>query len=588
MITMKRAVAPFTPDAIRGLWRLLGRLFGRRRRRLIAHPLLGLAIALTETLSLLSTIRLLLLLVDDADSTPVSVGPIDTTLTFGELAAIALVSLSATLLVRLVEARVSARNQAYALRRARQLVVDAWFEADWEQLHSARLGRLQQLLGVNSQQAVIPLQLLSVGSVAAISLLVYLTIVVVTAPLIAVLFAVVAVGSAALLNPVRRSSKRMARAQAALVGELQLSATSYAHLNRELHVFDVQHEAATHLNEMSAETADSYARLKFVQRLLPSVYQQLLLAAIVGIVIVGRAVEVDAVHFGTAAILAVRSLSYIQQLNSSYQIYIETRPFLEELLDSVTANRLLRRPRGDAVLEPIQSITLRGVGYRYPSGVHALDGIDLDLEAGDWLGIVGPSGGGKTTLANLLAGLITPSEGTLSVNGAPSESYSAASWASQLGLLSQEPVLLAATAAENIAFHRPTSPEDVRAAAARAGIEQELDALPAGFDTKVGEGESSLSGGQRQRLALARTLLHSPSCLILDEPTSALDAANEVLVEQSLRDISPSSIVIVVSHRRALLDRCTRFIALERGRVVQQGSASEVELATRLNAATAP
>jgi ATP-binding cassette subfamily B protein len=288
------------------------------------------------------------------------------------------------------------------------------------------------------------------------------------------------------------------------------------------------------------------------------------------------------VQFGTAAILAVRSLTYIQQLNSSYQIYVETRPFLEELLDSVSENRKMRTPRGDAVLGPVTEISLVDMGYRYPSGHHALRGIDLQLSAGDWLGVLGPSGGGKTTLANTIAGLLSPTEGSISVNGRAVDAYSAKSWTAQLGLLSQEPVLLAATVAENIAFHRPASAEAVRAAAVRAGIDREIEALPDGYETLVGEGRSSLSGGQRQRLALARSLLASPTCLILDEPTSALDAANEALVERSLLEISPESIVIVVSHREALLRRCNRFLVLEHGRVVAQGDAADVDLAGRL------
>jgi ATP-binding cassette subfamily B protein len=586
MTTLKRAVSAVVPDTVLSLWQILGRLFGRRRRRLIAHPILGAVIALSETVSLLTIIRLLLLLVEDDNRADLTWGPLNASLSFGGLAGVAAVSLLITLLARVAEARVSARNQAFALRQARSLVIDTWFAADWEQLHASRLGHLQQLLGLNAQQAVVPVQLLGVASVSLISLAVYLVIVVISAPTIALLFAVVAVGSAAMLKPLRRSSKGLARTQAAMLGELQLNATSYVNLNRELHVFGVEAAAAEHLKDLSVMTADSYARLKFIQRLLPNIYQQVLLGAVVAVVIVGRILDVDAVQFGTAAILAVRSLSYIQQLNSSTQIYIETRPFLEDLLESVSENRKLRRPRGDAVLDAVHTISLDSLGYRYPSGTQALQGIDIELSAGDWLGIIGPSGGGKTTLANILAGLLSPTAGTMGINGRPAEAYSAQSWTAQLGLLSQEPVLLAATIEENIAFHRPATLEQVRIAAARAGIDREIEVLAEGYDTLVGEGHASLSGGQRQRLALARALLASPTCLILDEPTSALDAANEALVERSLREISSESIVIVVSHREALLRRCNRFLVLEQGRVVAQGGAADVDLAARMATTT--
>jgi ABC-type multidrug transport system fused ATPase/permease subunit len=579
---LKRAALPVTPEVVSSLWRLLGRLFGPRRVRLLIHPVLGTVLAVSETVALLSIVRLLLMLQDGSDHTDLSVGPIDVSLTFGGLAGVAIGATAVTFLARWVEGHFAARNQTLAIRHARRLVIDSWFAADWEQLQGARLGRLQQLVGANALRAAVPVQLLSLGSVAAISLVVYVTIVIVSAPSIALLFAVLGIGSALLLSPLRRRSKRLAKEHAALLSDLQLASTSYAHLNRELHVFGVERAAADSLNELSERAADAYERLKRLQRIVPNVYQQMLLAAIIGIVTVGRVLDVAAVQFGTAAILAVRSLTYIQQLNASLQIYTEVRPFLEELLDSVTENRRLRRPRGSAVLGPVRSIALESIEYRYPSGTEALKGLDLDLASGDWLGIIGPSGGGKTTLANLIAGLLTPTSGTLTVNGLPAAECTAASWASEFGLLSQEPVLLGASVRANIAFHRDASDEQIREAAVRAGIDREIERLPEGYDSLIGEGRSSLSGGQRQRIALARCLLGSPSCLILDEPTSALDAANEALIEESLARIPAESIVIVVSHRRALLGRCNRFLVLEHGEVVAMGDASQVELSRRV------
>mgnify|MGYP001221117833 CR=1 FL=1 len=580
--TIKGLALPLTPDLVASLWRLLGRLFGRRRRRLIVHPILGTALAFADTVALLAVVRLLLMLQDEADRLTVSVGPVDLDLSFGGLAGVALAALALSFVVRLVEGRVSARNQALAIRRARSLVIDAWFRADWEQLQGERLGRLQQLVGANALRAAVPVQLLSMGSVSAIGLLVFVTIVVATAPVIAAMFALLGAVSGFLLSPLRRRARVLASTHADRLGELQLASTSYAQLNRELHVFGVQGAAAAHLDALSADTADAFGRLKVLQRVVPNVYQQLLLGAVVALVVVGRALDVDAVQFGTAAILAVRSLSYVQQLNSSAQAYTEVRPFLDELLDSVAENQRLARPRGSSVLGPVQSVRLEGVGYRYATGQQALTGLDLELAAGDWLGVIGPSGGGKTTLVNIVAGLLQPTEGALTVNGAPAESYTAESWTGQLGLLSQEPLLLRASVRDNIAFHREVSDAEVREAAARAGIDREVDALPQGFATLIGEGQASLSGGQRQRIALARCLLGSPSCLVLDEPTSALDAENEALVERSLGGIPRQSIVVVASHRPALLGRCTRFVVLDQGRVVAQGDASAVDLAARI------
>ena len=586
MAQARRAARRLSPDVVQKLWSTLGQLFGRRRPHLVVHPLLGGLLAITETVTLLAIIRLLLLLEDGAATIHLEVLSADVTLSFGGLATVALAGVLATLALRLVEGYFAARNQTRAIQEARRMVIEAYFEADWEQLHGegARLGRLQQLVGANAQRAAIPVQLLSVGSVAAISLVVYVAIVLVTAPTIALLFAVIGIASAALLNPLRRRTKRQAVAHTVLVGDMQLASTSYAHLNRELHVFGVQHAAATALTAMSESAARAFERLKLLQRLIPSIYQQILLTAVVAVVVIGRELDVAAVQFGTAAILAVRSLSYIQQLNSSLQVFVENQPFLDELFDAVHSDKQRRRRRGDQILGPVRSIRLVGVGYDYATGTRALDGIDLELRAGDWLGVVGPSGGGKSTLANVIAGLLTPTRGQLEVNGQDSAVCTAPSWAAQFALLSQEPVLLPASVRDNIDFHRGFEDESIRRAAELAGIAREVEALPEGYDSVVGEGGSSLSGGQRQRVALARCLVGGPSCLILDEPTSALDAVNEALVERSLLEIPRDDIVIVVSHRRALLGRCNRFVALEQGRVVRYGSAEDVDLEARMNA----
>jgi ABC-type multidrug transport system fused ATPase/permease subunit len=220
-------------------------------------------------------------------------------------------------------------------------------------------------------------------------------------------------------------------------------------------------------------------------------------------------------------------------------------------------------------LGALESIELVDVSFAYADGDASLSDISLTLHAGEWIGIVGPSGGGKTTLVNLLAGLLRPTTGAHLVNGRAARTYSADSWKGRVALLSQEPALIRGTVAENIAFYRPVRPEAVRSAAERAAVRVEIDHLPEGFETRVGDGESGLSGGQRQRIALARVLVGNPDLLILDEPTSALDAAKEHEIEVELSRLPEDPIVVVASHRPALLRRCHRFVVIEHGRIVE-------------------
>jgi ABC-type multidrug transport system fused ATPase/permease subunit len=196
-----------------------------------------------------------------------------------------------------------------------------------------------------------------------------------------------------------------------------------------------------------------------------------------------------------------------------------------------------------------------------------LHGISFDLHTGERLGIVGPSGGGKTTLVSLVAGLIRPTTGRVLVNGRPLQEYTARSWSDQIALVGQEPLLLRGTIASNIAFFRDVSAAQIRDAARRAAILDTIEALPDGFDTPVGDGLSDLSGGQRQRIALARALLTNPSVLLLDEPTSALDSENADRIRETVERLEDRPIVVVISHREDMLLVCNRVVRMDMGRI---------------------
>jgi ABC-type multidrug transport system fused ATPase/permease subunit len=279
---------------------------------------------------------------------------------------------------------------------------------------------------------------------------------------------------------------------------------------------------------------------------------------------------VGAVGFGAAAILAVRSLAYLQQLNSSLHLAAEVLPYTREIRTFIEEYEGLSVADGTLSLGLLESIELRDVSFAYGPGPAVLRDVDLSLRAGEWIGILGPSGSGKTTLANLLAGLLRASTGEHLANGQPATAYSADSWKGRVGLLSQEPTLIRGSIAQNIAFYRAVPDAAIRLAAARAAVLEEIEHLPDGFETRVGDGAAGLSGGQRQRIALARVLVGEPDLLVLDEPASALDAAKGRSLEQALEQLEHRPIVVIASHRPALLRRCHRFIVIESGRIIEQ------------------
>lgn len=202
-----------------------------------------------------------------------------------------------------------------------------------------------------------------------------------------------------------------------------------------------------------------------------------------------------------------------------------------------------------------------------------LDNVTADVERGETIAIVGPSGGGKSTLASLLPRFMDPTAGRVTVDGTDLRGVTLASLRAQIGLVTQDVVLFDETIRRNVAYGTPGVPDArVREALAAANALGFVDALPEGLDARVGEGGARLSGGQRQRLAIARALLKDPPILVLDEATSALDAESERAVQQALERLMAGRTTLVIAHRLSTVRRADQLVVIEAGRIVERGS----------------
>jgi ATP-binding cassette, subfamily B, bacterial len=233
------------------------------------------------------------------------------------------------------------------------------------------------------------------------------------------------------------------------------------------------------------------------------------------------------------------------------------------------APRVLARVRG--------RIRLEGVGFRYPGGGDwVLRGLDLDLEPGETMALVGATGSGKTTLATLVPRLYDVTEGRVTLDGVDVRDLSVRSLRAQVGMAFEDPILFSASVHENLVMGRPiTSDRDLRRALDVARAEFVWD-LPWGLETRVGEQGYSLSGGQRQRLALARAVLGSPRVLVLDDPLSAVDVHTEHEIEAALSAVLRGVTALVVVHRPSTLALADRVALLEGGRVAAIGTHTEL------------
>jgi subfamily B ATP-binding cassette protein MsbA len=274
--------------------------------------------------------------------------------------------------------------------------------------------------------------------------------------------------------------------------------------------------------------------------------------------------------FLMAALKLTSPLKTISSFPAVMAVTMASAERVFEMLDE-PGTEMERPGEGTASFE--REIVFDHVSFRYGDDDLVLDDVSFALPRGRVVALVGPSGAGKTTLADLLPRFYDPTSGRITMDGVPLTRLTRRSVRALLGVVSQDTVLLNDTVFANIAYGSPGATRaQVEAAARAANADQFLAQLPDGYDTLLGERGTRLSGGQRQRIAIARALLRDPPILILDEATSALDTESERLVQQAIDRLMADRTVLVIAHRLATVRDADEIIVLDAGRVVQRGT----------------
>ena len=301
-------------------------------------------------------------------------------------------------------------------------------------------------------------------------------------------------------------------------------------------------------------------------------------------VLSGTRTQGDFIAFITTMFLLYEPVKKLSRVNSVIQLGVAAAERIFELLDQTPDVQ----DKGTAQVLPSQvaSISFDNVSFWYPrrvseeeisQAVPALKDVNLELGAGKTLALVGMSGGGKTTIANLLLRFFEPQSGQVKINGTNIQEYTLASLRDNIALVSQHTFLFNDTIYNNIAFGRlSASREEVLAAADAAQASSFISRLPGGFETIVGEQGYSLSGGERARLAIARALLKDAPILVLDEATASLDSESEKAVQEGIARLQQGRTVIVIAHRLATVRKADSIAVLVRGQVRELGTHEEL------------
>ena len=288
--------------------------------------------------------------------------------------------------------------------------------------------------------------------------------------------------------------------------------------------------------------------------------------------------QMDYVDLLTFCLYISSFVSPMRKLSGFSEMFANGFAGLNRFVDIMRTEPTVQdRPEAKELRQVQGSIRVENVSFAYTGDLAVLHEVSLDVKAGETIAIVGPSGGGKSTLCQLIPRFYDVTEGAIRIDGHDIRDLTQRSIHENIGIVQQDVFLFADTVFENIRYGKPDATlEQVQEAARKAEILEDILAMPQGFDTYVGERGALLSGGQKQRIAIARIFLKNPPILILDEATSALDSLTEAKIQRAFDTLAKGRTTLIIAHRLSTIRSAGRIISIADGRITECGTHEEL------------
>jgi ABC-type multidrug transport system fused ATPase/permease subunit len=556
-------------DADLSMLRRLNVLLGERRRTVVALALSSLVSGFAEagTLALIAEVGASF--VGGKTTTHIHAGGINVsvgiTTLLGIALALALIRLAMQVPISILPARIASEVQA----SLRMKLFHAYTGASWEVQSLDREGQLQDTMTSQTMQATGG----AVGATGLISNALNFFALLVTAfvlnPYAAAGILVAGVLIFVLVRPLKKLGVRRARALSRAQVQYASGINEAIRLAEETHVFGVGGAQRRRIDALVTHAKELFFSTQLLAKLVPNIFQSLILIMLVLALWIIHVIGIAHPEaLGAIILLLVRSARSGQQGLATFQSLSQTLPFIERTQDAERRYAESAPPAGEVPLQTVQTLAFQHVSYAYRPDQPVLSDVSFEVARGEVVGIIGPTGAGKSTLIQILLQLRRPKQGSYLVNGVPAERFVQEDWHGRVVYVPQEPRLLHASVADNIRFDRDLDLSAVERAARLAHIHEEILGWRKGYETVVGPRADAVSGGQQQRLCLARALAAAPEVLVLDEPTSALDPKSEARIQESLTALKHELTLFIIAHRMSTLDICDRVMVIMGGRMV--------------------